>query len=99
MRQEGLLASLALLNQKYSCRLVDERTIADGALTQTQTLILPQRPVLARNTWERIAFWLKSGGTVIYDTGEKPRTIEGDATLPDSVKFIIQAHSQNLILP
>ena len=101
VRQQGLLSALALLSQKYSCRLVDERTIADGALTGTETriLILPQRPVLAQNTWERVAFWLKSGGTVIYHRGEKPRIIEGEDTLPDNVKPIIESHSQPLVLP
>lgn len=99
VRQDGLLSTLELLSRKYSCHLVDERTIAEGALAETQILILPQRPVLERNTWEHIAFWLKSSGKVLYHTDEKPRIIEGDGVLPDNINPIIEAHTQPLILP
>lgn len=74
----------APLRDYFDFAYCSDNQIADGGLEQFKALVLLWGNTAERETWDRIADWVRRGGLLVTADGIGPlRTVEGDTTPND----------------
>ena len=73
---ENIRQALTFVRRQYETSVMNETMIEDGALNDKKVLIMLGAKYTRANVLEKIADWVKKGGTLITD--ERTTDIEGD---------------------
>jgi hypothetical protein len=74
------------LRDRFDFDFKSDQQILDGGLKDTKALVLLFGTTFEKRVWDEIAKWVRGGGVLVWgESVGKPRTVEGDASLIDSL--------------